>query len=297
MSTLGVAAPPRPAGVRLLRRRLLDRVMSALLLIVTVLLLLLLAVIVGYIVVRGASAINFDFFVQLPKPVGAVGGGVANALLGTVELILLASCLGVPIGILGGVYLAEFGDNPVADLVSFMADVLAGIPSIVIGIFAYAVVVIPMHRFSALAGGFALGILMVPIIMRTSVGILRLVPATLREASLALGASERATILRVVLPAATGGIVTGVMLAIARVAGETAPLLFTAFGNEYWQFSVDKATAALPLQIFQYAISPYADWQAKAWAGSLVLIVLVVLTSLMARLATRNASVGLGRQR
>ena len=297
MSTLGVAAPPRPAGVRLLRRRLLDRVMSALLLIVTVLLLLLLAVIVGYIVVRGASAINFDFFVQLPKPVGAVGGGVANALLGTVELILLASCLGVPIGILGGVYLAEFGDNPVADLVSFMADVLAGIPSIIIGIFAYAVVVIPMHRFSALAGGFALGILMVPIIMRTSVGILRLVPATLREASLALGASERATILRVVLPAATGGIVTGVMLAIARVAGETAPLLFTAFGNEYWQFSVDKATAALPLQIFQYAISPYADWQAKAWAGSLVLIVLVVLTSLMARLATRNASVGLGRQR
>jgi phosphate transport system permease protein len=283
-------------GWRTARRRALDRVMTAILLAVTVLLLLLLALILGYIVVRGARALNLAFFTELPKPVGVVGGGVANAILGTVELIVLASCLGVPVGILGGVYLAEFGDNPVAAAVSFLVDVLAGVPSIIVGIFAYAIVVLPMQRFSALAGGLALGVLMLPTVMRATVGILRLVPRSLREAALALGATERATILGVVLPAAAGGIVTGVVLAVARVAGETAPLLFTAFGNQYWQFAVDKPVAALPLQIFQYAISPYADWQSKAWAGSLVLIVLVIAANLLARLATSRLS-GEGQRR
>ena len=279
------------------RRRLTNAVMQALMVGATVIVLGLLLLIVGYVVYKGASAINFDFFTQLPAPVGAVGGGVANALLGTVELILLASCLGIPIGILSGIYLAEFGDNPLADVIGFVTDILTGVPSIIVGVFAYAVLVIPFHQFSALSGGLALGILMIPIVTRTTAGILALVPKELREGSLALGAGERKTILHVVLPAAAGGIATGVMLSIARVAGETAPLLFTAFGNQYWQFSVGKPIAALPLLIFQYAISPYADWHAKAWAGSFLLIVVVFLASLLTRLATRNASVGLGRQR
>jgi phosphate transport system permease protein len=257
----------------------------------------LLVLIVGYVVYKGASAINLAFFTQLPAPVGVVGGGVANALLGTVELILLASCIGIPIGIFSGVYLVEFGDNPLGDVIGFVTDVLSGVPSIIVGIFAYAIVVVPLHHFSALSGGVALGVLMIPIVTRTTAGILRLVPRELREASLALGVSERGTILRVVLPAATGGVVTGVMLAIARVAGETAPLLFTAFGNEYWQFSIGKPIAALPLIIFEYAISPYSDWHAKAWAGSFLLIVLVFLATLLTRLATRNASVGVGKRR
>jgi phosphate transport system permease protein len=278
-------------------RRLKNTVMRVVLVIATVFVLCLLLLIVGYVVYKGASAINFDFFTQLPAPVGAVGGGVANALVGTVELILLASCLGIPIGILSGIYLAEFGDNPLADVIGFVTDILTGVPSIIVGIFAYAVLVIPFHQFSAISGGLALGILMIPIVTRTTAGILALVPQELREGSLALGVGERQTILRVVLPAAAGGIATGVMLSIARVAGETAPLLFTAFGNQYWQFSVGKPIAALPLLIFQYAISPYADWHAKAWAGSFLLIVVVFLASLLTRLATRNASVGLGRQR
>jgi phosphate transport system permease protein len=279
------------------RRRLTNTIMQVLLCGATAGVLCLLVVIVGYIAIKGASAINFAFFTQLPAPVGVVGGGVANALVGTIELILLASCLGMPIGILSGIYLAEFGDNPFADVIGFVTDILTGVPSIIVGIFAYAVLVIPFHHFSALSGGLALGMLMIPIVTRTTAGILALVPGELREGSLALGVGERQTILRVVLPAAAGGIATGVMLAIARVAGETAPLLFTAFGNQYWQFSVGKPIAALPLLIFQYAISPYADWQAKAWAGSFLLIVVVFLASLLTRLATRQASVGLGRQR
>jgi len=246
-------------------------------------------------VVRGAGALNLAFFTQLPAPVGSPGGGVANALLGSAELIVLASVVGVPLGIVGAVFVVEFGDNPVAHTVSFVADVLAGVPSIIMGVFAYAIVVVPMHRFSALAGGLALGLLMLPIVVRTAAGVLRLVPRSLREASLALGVTERATILRVVLPAAAGGVATGVLLAVARVAGETAPLLFTAFGNAYWQFAPDQPTAALPLQIFAYAISPYADWQAKAWAGALVLIVLVCATSLLARLTVRRTNAGIGR--
>ncbi|MGI8915783.1 MAG: phosphate ABC transporter permease PstA [Chloroflexota bacterium] len=279
------------------RRRLTNLAMRSALVAATALVLSLLLLIVGYVVVKGASAINFSFFTQLPAPVGSVGGGIANALVGTVELILLASCLGIPIGILSGIYLAEFGDNPLADVIGFVTDILTGVPSIIVGVFAYAILVVPFHQFSALSGGLALGILMIPIVTRTTAGILALVPRDLREGSLALGVGERQTILRVVIPAAAGGIATGVMLAIARVAGETAPLLFTAFGNQYWQFSVGKPIAALPLLIFQYAISPYADWHAKAWAGSFLLIVLVFIASLLTRLATRNASGGLGRQR
>lgn len=271
--------------------------MQSLLLGATIFVLCLLVVIVGYVVIKGATAINFAFFTQLPAPVGTVGGGVANALVGTIELILLASCLGIPIGILSGIYLVEFGDNPLAHVIGFVTDVLTGVPSIIVGVFAYAILVVPFHHFSALSGGLALGILMIPIVTRTTAGILALVPGELREGSLALGVGERQTVLRVVVPAAAGGIATGVMLSIARVAGETAPLLFTAFGNEYWQFSVGKPIAALPLLIFQYAISPYADWHAKAWAGSFLLIVVVFVASLLTRLATRNTSIGLGRQR
>lgn len=295
MSALAPAGPARASAARHARRRGVDLAMSALLVLVTAALLALLALIVGYIVARGAAALTPAFFTQLPTPVGVPGGGVANALLGSLELVALASLLGLPLGILGAVYVVEFGDNPLARAVEFIADVLAGIPSIVMGVFAYTVVVLPMHRFSALAGGVALGLLMTPIILRTTAGILRLVPRALREGALALGATERATILRVVLPAARGGIVTGAMLAVARAAGETAPLLFTAFGNAHWQFAVDRPIAALPLQIFVYAISPYADWQAKAWAGSLVLVALVFLTSLLARLAARAGAAGQGR--
>ncbi len=280
-----------------MRRRTVNAVMKVVLVTATALVLLLLALIVGYVVVRGAGAINLSFFTQLPKPVGQVGGGVANALAGTVELVALACCFGLPVGILGGTFIAEFGKNPVGSFIGFINDVLTGVPSIIVGIFAYIIVVLPLHRFSALSGGVALGILMVPIITRTTVEMLRLVPVELREASLALGVSERQTILRVVLPAATPGIVTGVMLAVARVAGETAPLLFTAFGNVNWQFRVDQPVAALPLQIFQYAISPYADWQQKAWAGSFLLILVVFVASLIARLATSRVGMASGRVR
>lgn len=279
------------------RRRGVNAVMRAMLVAATGLVLLLLGLIVGYVVVRGAGAINLDFFTQLPKPVGQVGGGMANALVGTIELVAIASCLGLPIGILGGTFLAEFGQNPLGSFIGFVNDVLTGVPSIIVGIFAYLIVVLPLHHFSALSGGVALGILMTPIITRTTVEILKLVPVELREASLALGVSERRTILHVVLPAATSGIVTGVMLAVARVAGETAPLLFTAFGNQYWQFRIDQPVAALSLQIFVYAISPYADWQQKAWAGSFLLIVLVFLASLLTRLATRRVGMPSGRSR
>jgi len=220
-----------------------------------------LVLIFGFLLWQGASAINVDFFTHLPKPVGEVGGGMANAIIGTLILLGLASLLGLPIGILGGVYLAESRDRRLPWIVRFLADVLNGVPSIVIGIFAYTLVVLPMRRFSA---------------------------ASLREAGLALGVPEWKVVLRVVLPTARAGIVTGAMVAVARVAGETAPLLFTAFGNRFWHQGLDQPIAALPLQIFAYAIAPYDDWHRQAWAGALVLIVLVLVVSLMARLVTRG---------
>lgn len=270
------------------RRRWANVAMSALTALAALGTILPLLLVFGFLLYQGASALNGDFFTSLPKPVGEPGGGMANAIVGSLILVALAACLGLPLGILGGVYLAESRDRRLPWLIRFVADVLNGVPSIVIGMFAYTLVVLPMRRFSALAGGFALVVIMLPIVLRTTEEMLRLVPASLREAALALGLAEWRVILRVVLPTARAGILTGVMVAIARVAGETAPLLFTAFGNRFWHQGLDQPIAALPLQIFAYAIAPYDDWHRQAWAGALVLILLVFLVSLTARLATRG---------
>ncbi len=274
------------------RRRAVNVIMSGLAALAAGLVVLPLLLILGFLVWQGASAVNVDFFTHLPKPVGEVGGGMANAIVGSLILIALAAALGLPLGILGGVYLAESRDRHLPWLARFLADVLNGVPSIVIGIFAYTVMVLPMRRFSALAGAFALAVIMLPIVMRTSEELVRLVPASLREAALALGIPEWKVLLRVVLPAARAGIVTGAMVAIARVAGETAPLLFTAFGNRFWHQGLDQPIAALPLQIFAYAIAPYDDWHRQAWAGALVLIGLVFMVSLAARVATSGRFTG-----
>ena len=273
-------------------RRVLNVVMSWLSALAAVLIVLPLLLIFGFLLWQGASAVNVDFFTHLPKPVGEVGGGMANAIVGTLILLALAAALGLPIGILGGLYLAESRDARLPWLARFLADVLNGVPSIVIGIFAYTVVVLPMRRFSAVAGVFALAVIMLPIVVRTSEELVRLVPASLREAALALGIPQWKVLLRVVLPTARAGIITGVMVAIARVAGETAPLLFTAFGNRFWHQGLDQPIAALPLQIFAYAIAPYDDWHRQAWAGALVLIGLVFTVSFAARVVTSGRFTG-----
>jgi phosphate transport system permease protein len=270
------------------RRRLLNRLMNGLAGLAAAVVILPLAVILLFLVYQGWSALNLDFFTHLPKPVGEVGGGMANAIVGSLILIAIAACVGLPIGVLGGVYLAESTDRRLPWAVRFLADVLNGVPSIVIGIFAYTILVLPLRRFSAVAGGVALGVIMLPIVLRTTEEIVRLVPASLREAGLALGLPQWKVILRVVLPTARGGIITGAMVAIARIAGETAPLLFTAFGNRFWHQGLDQPIAALPLQIFSYAIAPYEDWHRQAWAGALVLITLVLIVSVLARLTTRG---------
>ena len=251
-----------------------------------------LLLIFGFLLWQGASAVNVDFFTHLPRPVGEVGGGMANAIVGTLILLTLAAVLGLPVGILGGLYLAESRDRRLPWVARFLADVLNGVPSIVIGIFAYTIIVLPMRRFSALAGAFALAVIMLPIVVRTSEELVRLVPGSLREAALALGIQQWKVLLRVVLPTARAGIVTGIMVAIARVAGETAPLLFTAFGNRFWHHGLDEPIAALPLQVFAYAIAPYDDWHRQAWAGALVLIALVFVVSLAARVATSGRFTG-----
>ena len=274
-------------------RRGINKVMESLSALAAFLVILPLFLILGYLVYQGASAINLDFFTQLPKPVGEPGGGMANAIVGTLILIGLASCLGLPLGILGGIYLAETRDRRLPWIVRFLADVLNGVPSIVIGIFAYTLVVLPMRQFSALAGGFALAVIMLPIVLRTTEELVRLVPASLREAALALGIPEWKVMLRVVLPTARAGIITGVMVAVARIAGETAPLLFTAFGNRFWHQDLRQPIAALPLQIFAYAIAPYDDWHRQAWAGALVLIALIFSSSLVTRIVTRGRYSGL----
>jgi phosphate transport system permease protein len=250
-----------------------------------------LLMIFGFLIYRGASAVNVDFFIHLPKPVGEAGGGVANAIVGSLIMIGLAACVALPVGILGGVYLAESRERRLPWVVRFLADVLNGVPSIVFGIFAYTVVVLPMRRFSAFAGALALAFIMIPIILRTTEEMVRLVPNALREAGLGIGLPQWKVTLHVVLPAARAGIITGVIVAVARVAGETAPLLFTALGNRFWHQGLDQPIAALPLQIYAYAIAPYDDWHRQAWAGALVLITLVFLTSLAARLATRGRAV------
>jgi len=248
--------------------------------------------ILGYLVYHGGTAINWDFFTKLPTPVGEAGGGMANAIVGSAKLLFLASLLGVPIGFFGGIYLAEFSGTKVAFVVRYAADLLNGVPSIVIGIFAYALVVLPFKHFSTLAGAFALGLMMIPITLRSTEEFLHGVPRALREGSMALGASKWTTIIRVVVPAAYRGIMTAILLALARVAGETAPLLFTAFGNQFWNLRANQPTAALPLQIFNYAISPYDEWHRQAWAGALVLIILIVTAVATVRFAVRRGTFG-----
>jgi phosphate transport system permease protein len=274
--------------IRLEARRLVDVTMRMLVAFAALLAIVPLALILGFVVYRGAEGVDLALLTQLPRPVGQVGGGMANAIVGTVVLLGLATVFALPLGIAAAVYLAESPDRGLPGLVRFLADVLTGIPSIVIGIFAYAVVVVPTRRFSALAGGVALAVIMLPIVIRTSEEIIRLVPAALREAALALGVPQWKAVLRIVLPAARTGIVTGVLLAMGRVAGETAPLLFTAFGNQYWSRGVDEPIAALPLQIFAYASSPFEDWHRQAWAGALVLIALVFALDVVARVVTRR---------
>jgi phosphate transport system permease protein len=239
--------------------------------------------ILGYLMWNGGKDISWNFFTRLPAPVGEVGGGMANAIVGSLKLLLLAALLGVPIGLLGGVYLAEFGGRTVPFLVRYTADLLNGVPSIVIGIFAYALVVMPMHHFSTLAGGFALGIMVIPTVLRNTESFLRDVPSALREGSFALGANKWRMIATVVLPAASRGILTGVLLALARVAGETAPLIFTAFGNRYWSPGWMQPTSSLPVIIYTYATGPYEDWHRQAWAAGLVLLGLVLVTNILVR--------------
>jgi phosphate transport system permease protein len=241
-----------------------------------------------HLIRQGASSVNLAFFTNLPAPVGQIGGGMGNAIIGTLELLLLASLVGVPIGVLGGIYLSEYGGERINDWIRFWADVLNGIPSIVWGIVAYGLVVRPMKGFSAYAGGLALGFMMIPLILRTTEEVLVLVPRSYREAALALGLPQWKTVVRIVLPTALKGIVTGVLLAMARVAGETAPLLFTAFGNNYWNRKLAEPVAALPLQIFNYAISPYDDWHRQAWAGALVLMAIILTINIVVRIISRG---------
>lgn len=246
--------------------------------------------ILGYLVVNGARSLSWAFFTKLPVPVGEVGGGMANAIVGTGKLLLLASAIGIPIGFLGGVYLAEFSTNAIASIIRYTTDLLNGVPSIVMGIFVYTLVVLPMHHFSTLAGGIALGIMMIPIALRSTEEFLKAVPNSLREGALSLGASRAETIVTVVIPAAAHGIVTGIMLDLARVAGETAPLLFTSFNNQYWSPGWNQPGASLPVVIFNYAISPYEDWHRQAWAAGFVLLSGVLLTNIIARLILSRRS-------
>jgi phosphate transport system permease protein len=239
--------------------------------------------ILGYLIWNGGKSLSWSFFTQLPKPVGESGGGMANAILGSLKLLMLAALMGLPVGLLAGVYLAEFGGKTFSFVIRYTTDLLNGVPSIVIGIFAYSLVVLPVKHFSTLAGGVALGMMVIPVTVRSTEEFLRAVPGTLREGAMALGASKWKTIVTVVLPAASAGILTGMLLALARVAGETAPLLFTAFGNRYWSPGFEQPTASLPVMIYTYAIAPYDDWHRQAWAAGLVLLGLVLVANLGAR--------------
>src|SRR5213592_5277282 len=241
-----------------------------------------------HLIKSGITAVNWDFLTRLPKPVGEAGGGMANAIVGTFELLGLAALLGVPTGVLGGIFLSEYGGSKLNWWIRFGADVLNGVPSIIWGMVVYALVVVPMKSFSAWAGGIVLGLIMIPLIMRTTEEVLRLVPNGYREAALALGIAQWRTVLQIVARTALKGIITGVLLALARVAGETAPLLFTAFGNRFWNHNLADPIAALPLQIFNYAISPYEDWHRQAWAGALVLLLFIAIVNVSVRVLTRD---------
>ena len=247
-----------------------------------------LALVFFHLLVNGAGSINWDFFTKLPAPVGAAGGGMVNAIVGSLELLALASAIGIPVGVLGGVYLAEYGSTRINSILRFLADVLNGIPSITWGVVVYGLVVLRFKGFSAYAGGLALGLIMIPLILRTTEEVILLVPNGYREAALALGVARWKTIVHIVMKTASKGIITGILLALARIGGETAPLLFTAFGNRFWNHSLSQPIAALPLQIFTYAISPYDDWHRQAWAGALVLVTGVFCVNVVVRFLTRG---------
>jgi phosphate transport system permease protein len=266
------------------RRKAVNAIMLSLTALCTLLAAGTLVFILGYLFVHGAKSLDWDFFTKLPKPVGEKGGGMANAILGSAKLLLLATLVGVPIGFLGGVYLAEFGGTKFSFVVRYTTDLLNGVPSIVMGIFAYTLIVLPQKHFSTLAGGLALGVMMIPIAIRSTEEFLRAVPLSLREGSIALGASKAQSILTVVIPAAKHGIMTGLMLNLARVAGETAPLLFTSFGNRFWSPGWEQPTSSLPVMIYNYAVAPYADWHQQAWSAGFVLLTLVLAVNIVARL-------------
>ena len=269
-------------------RKIKSGLASAIAFISAVLVITPLGLVFFHLLVNGASSVNWDFFTKLPAPVGAVGGGMANAIVGSLELLALAGAIGIPIGVLGGVYLAEYGSARINSVLRFLADVLNGVPSITWGVVVYGLVVLRFKGFSAYAGGLALGLIMIPLILRTTEEVVLLVPNGYREAALALGVSRWKTIVHIVMKTASKGIITGILLALARVGGETAPLLFTAFGNRFWNHSLSQPIAALPLQVFTYAISPYDDWHRQAWAGALVLVTGIFLVNVLVRILTRG---------
>jgi phosphate transport system permease protein len=271
---------------RNVRRRVLSHVVIVLCAASVLVALLPLALVLFYVVSQGVSSLSLAFFTEMPKPVGEAGGGMANAIAGSVMVTGLGALMAIPIGIMSGIYASEYAGTRLAAGVRFAADTLNGVPSIVIGVFVYSIAVLPFRRFSALAGGIALGVMMIPLIMRTTEELLRLVPPSLREGALALGATRARAVFTVVVPAALPGILTGILLALARIAGETAPLLFTAFNNRFWSTDVTQPVSTLTVQVFTYAISPYEDWHRQAWAGALVLVAMVLLCSLLARVAT-----------
>lgn len=270
------------------RRRLINRAMLTLATLCAIAAMVPVLSVLIHVFRAGSGAISLDFFTKTPAPVGEPGGGMANALIGSVIIVTGASLVGLPVGILGGIYLSEFGENRFAAWVRFAADVVNGVPSIVAGLFVWPLIVVPMGRFSALAGSAALTVIMIPLVMRTTEEMLRLVPRSQRDGALAVGATRARTTLCVVLPAAMSGVVTGCLLAIARIFGETAPLLFTSFGNYWWSLKLDQPMASLPVQIYNYAVSPYDDWHELAWAGALVLVSLTLTLNVLARLATRG---------
>jgi phosphate transport system permease protein len=269
-------------------RRLTNHLATGAALASAVLVIAPLLAIFGYLVYKGIGSINLAFLTNTPRPVGELGGGMANAIVGSIFILVIGSLVGVPLSIGSGIYMSEYGKNRYSTLVRFTADVLNGVPSIVIGIAAYSLVVLRQGHFSALAGGAALGIMMVPTIARTTEEMMLMVPHSIREAALGLGIPQWRSTLSIALRTARAGVITGVMLAFARVAGETAPLLFTAFGNQYWNLNPNQPTAALPLQIYIYAISPFDEWHRQAWAGALILIILIVVAVSVVRIATRQ---------
>jgi phosphate transport system permease protein len=271
-----------------LRRRVVSRLMTGLCVASVIAALVPLALVLFFVVSQGVQALNVDFFTHMPKPVGEPGGGMSNAMVGTLILCALGATFAIPVGVMSGVYVSEYQGTRFASMVRFAAETLNGVPSIVIGVFVYAIAVRPVKTFTALAGGLALGVMMIPIIARTTEELLRLVPMSLREGALALGATRARAVFSVVLPAALPGIITGIVLALARIAGETAPLLFTSLNNQFWSTNLTQPIGSLTVQVYLYAISPYQDWIRQAWAGALVLVTIVLLCSVMARLATRR---------